>query len=210
MGYIQEAPTWRLRKRHRQQITLGVILLMLLATGAIGYAVYSGAIGGPAPIDVAKLPACPVTAPPPKPEQVVVNVYNATQRAGLAAKTATSLSLRHFAIRTYANDPKTETIKGTAVIRFGPKGAAGAQLVAVHVEGVKLVNDKRKSAIVDLVLGAGYKGLKPISATTPTPVATPTCRTAVPTATGTATPVGSGPASGPAVTTKGKVTSTAK
>jgi hypothetical protein len=197
MGYIQEAPTWRLRRRHRQQITLGVVLLLLLATGGIGYAVYSGAIGGPTPIDVAKLPACPVTAPPPKPEQVVVNVYNATQRSGLAAKTATSLSLRHFAIRSYANDPKKETIKGTAVIRFGPKGAAAAQLVAVHVDGVKLVNDKRKSATVDLVLGAKYTGLKPLSATTPTPVATPTCHTVVPTATGSATPIGSRPATGP-------------
>ncbi|WP_426564008.1 LytR C-terminal domain-containing protein [Angustibacter sp. McL0619] len=190
MGYIEEAPSWRLRKRHRQQITLGLILLLLVAAGGVGYAVYSGAIGGPETVDVAKLPPCPVTKPPLKPEQVVVNVYNATQRNGLAAKTATSLSLRHFAIRTYSNDPAVETIKGTAVIRFGPKGAEGARLVATHVAGVKLINDKRKSAMVDLVLGAKYAGLKPLSATTVAPNPTPTCRTVAPTVTpsGTATP----------------------
>jgi hypothetical protein len=142
-------------------------------------------------VDVAKLPPCQATAPPLKPEQVIVNVYNATQRTGLAAKTATSLSLRHFAIRTYANDPKSETVKGTAIIRFGPQGAAAATLVAAHVTGAKMVNDKRKNAIVDLVLGAKYAGLKPLSATTPTPVTTPTCRTVTPSPTGTGTPSGS-------------------
>jgi hypothetical protein len=194
MGYIQEAPSWRLRKRHRQQITLLVVLLLLVATGGIGYAVYSGAIGGPVEVDVSALPPCPSTPPPLRPEQVKVNVYNATQRTGLAAKTATALSLREFAVGTYANDPKNEKVSGIAIIRYGPQGAAAAAVLAKHVAGVKLVKDKRKGAGVDLVLGAKYKNLTPLSSTTPTPVASPTCRTVAPTATATASTTPSGTA----------------
>ena len=180
-GYIDEPPTWRLRKRHRQQITLVLVLLLLLATGAVGYAVYSGAIGGPEQVDLAKLPPCGPVVKPPAPEKVHVNVYNATQRDGLAAKTANALALRSFAVGTYANDPKNEKVTGFAIIRYGPKGRAAATVLAAHVAGAKMVNDKRKSAGLDLVLGAKYKGLKPLAEVTATPTTTPTCRVVTPT-----------------------------
>jgi hypothetical protein len=176
VAYIEEASGWRTRKRHRQQATLVAVLAVLLVTGGIGYAVYSGAIGGPEAVDVSALPPCPSTPPPLKPEKVVVNVYNATDRNGLAAKTATTLSLRHFAVAKVANDPRSEKVTGTAILRYGPRGKAAAQLLAGHLSAPKLVPDKRKVATVDLVLGAKFAGLKPLASTTSTTPATPTCR----------------------------------
>ncbi|GAA4350496.1 LytR C-terminal domain-containing protein [Angustibacter luteus] len=201
-GYIDEPPTWRLRKRHRQQITLGLVLLLLLATGAVGYAVYSGAIGGPAQVDVAKLPPCPPAAKVLTPESVHVNVYNATRRDGLAAKTANALALRSFAIGTYANDPKNERVAGIAIIRYGPKGSAAATVLAKHVAGAKLVNDKRKGAGVDLVLGAKYKSLKPLAQVTATPTSTPTCRVVTPTPSVTTSPTATAKVTAKATTAK--------
>ena len=121
MSYIEEASSWRVHKRHRQQITLVAVLLILVITGGIGYAVYSGAIGGPETVDVAKLPACSPTAKALLPEQVSINVYNATTRNGLAASTATALGLRSFGILTYANDPRAEKVTGTRSSATGPR-----------------------------------------------------------------------------------------
>ncbi len=195
MAYIQEASSWRVRRRRRQWITLVVVLAMLVAAGVVAYGFYSGAIGGPAKVDVASLPPCPTsspTAPPLTPEKVTVNVYNATTRNGLAARVATALDLRTFRVGKIANDPRHAKVTGTAEVRYGAKGAAAARLVAAQVSNAKLVKDKRGSAVVDLVLGAKYAGLRPIAATSPTSTASPTCRPLSPTSapTSTASPSG--------------------
>jgi hypothetical protein len=209
LSYITESSSWRDRKRHRQQLTLLVILALIVVAGGIGYAVYSGVIGGPDPVDVTTLPPCPTaTAKPMTPDRVVVNVYNATRRGGLAASAATSLDRRSFQVRAIANDPLAAKVPGTAVVRHGSKGLAQAQLVAAQVAGAKLVKDKRRTAVVDLVLGTKYQGLKTLAQTTPTPQSTPSCRpaTATSTATSTATPTAKSPL--PKVTTKGRTPDT--
>ncbi len=188
MSYITESTNWRDRRRHRQQITLAVVLLLIVGAGGVGYAVWSGAIGGPTRVDVSTLPPCPsVTTKPLTPDKVAVNVYNATRRNGLAAKAATALDLRGFGVRTIANDPRGSKVPGTAIVRYGTKGKAAAQLVAAQVPSAKLIRDKRTTVAVDLVLGAKFDGLAPIASATAS--ATPTCRpvTPTPTATGTAT-----------------------
>ncbi|GAB3591945.1 hypothetical protein GCM10027446_11690 [Angustibacter peucedani] len=188
MSYIKEASSWRDRKRHRQQITLLVVLGLLVASGGIGYLVYSGVIGGPDKVDVSTLPPCPTaTKKPLTPDQVVVNVYNATKRNGLASSVATTLDRRSFQIGTIANDPLHAKVTGTAVIRYGTRGTAAAQLLSSQLDGAKLSRDKRKNASVDLVLGAKYKSLKTLAQITATP-STPTCRPSTPTATTTSSP----------------------
>ena len=62
--------------------------------------------------------------------QVTVNVYNATNRAGLAASTAKDVKARGFVDRPVANDPLKKKIDGAGELRFGPNGKAGAALVA--------------------------------------------------------------------------------
>jgi hypothetical protein len=95
----------------------------------------------------------------PKPKTITLNVYNSTSRNGLARKTANLLAARGFTIGNVSNDPSPKAVKGFAEVRYGPKGALAARVVAAEVKGAVLVEDKRTSADVDLAVGAAYKHL---------------------------------------------------
>lgn len=180
MPYIKESSAWRARRRHRQQITLAVVLLLLVGAGGIGYGVWSGALGTKNPPGAATLPPCPAV-PARKaltPDRVTVNVYNATRRAGLAGSAARALKDRSFVVGDIRNDPLNARVTGTAVVRYGAKAKAAAALVAAQVTGAQLVPVKRTSTEVDLVLGVRYAGLAPVKAT---PIPTPSaCQSATP------------------------------
>lgn len=92
----------------------------------------------------------------PKPDTVTTNVYNATDRAGLAAATADELKSRGFLIGTVANDPKAKTVTGVAEIRYGTKGELAAKLMTFYIPGATLVNDGRGDTSIDTVLGAAF------------------------------------------------------
>jgi hypothetical protein len=102
--------------------------------------------------------------------QVTVNVYNATNRSGLAAATAKDVKGRGFVVGQVANDPSKKKIDAPAEVRFGPNGKAGSELVARLVEGAVPTQDTRADASVDLVIGNGFKALVAV----PTATATPT------------------------------------
>ena len=113
----------------------------------------------------------------PKPAKVKVNVYNATATSGLASKTASDLEDRGFRVGKVANDPVGRALPGVAEIRFGPKGAEGAQLLLLYVPGAELVELDRKGRNVDLATGTGFTGLAPqpevaAQLASPSPVAT--------------------------------------
>ena len=137
----------------------------------------------------------------PKPATVTVNVYNATDRSGLARKTAVEMKARGFVIGKVANDPLGKSVVVSAEVRHGPKGLAQARLVSFYVPGSVLVADTRADATVDMVLGEAYSGVaSPAEVTkalaSPSPTSSgPGCATPTPTASATA----SGTA--PAVTT---------
>jgi hypothetical protein len=97
----------------------------------------------------------------PKPATVTVNVYNATDRAGLAGRTSAELKARGFGIGRVANDPLGKSLKNVGEIRYGPAGAQNAALMAFYVTGATLVLDKRTDATVDVVLGQKYKAVTP-------------------------------------------------
>jgi len=112
-------------------------------------------------------PCVTVTVTPgaglPSPAQVTTNVYNATDRAGLAASTAEELQLRGFVIGAIDNDPLSKTITGVAELRHGPSGESAAKLLAFYLPGAELVDDGRQDATVDTVLGAAYTSVAPQS-----------------------------------------------
>ncbi len=112
-------------------------------------------------------PCVTVTVTPgaglPSAAQVTTNVYNATDRAGLAASTAEELQTRGFVIGAIDNDPLSKTITGVAELRHGPSGESAAKLLAFYLPGAELVDDGRQDATVDTVLGAAYTAVAPQS-----------------------------------------------
>jgi hypothetical protein len=122
----------------------------------------------------------------PSKDSVVLNVYNATNRAGLAAQVARDFKAEGFRINKVSNDPRGKRIPEVAEIRFGPNARAAAELVEYYLAGAKMVELKRGGPRVDVALGRGYTSLADGGAVaavlaTPTQVLTgPGCGDAVP------------------------------
>jgi hypothetical protein len=176
VSYVVESgasPARRARRR-RAFITLAVVALMLFFAFWYAYSYYRE---GPRPA-AAATPTCTTTTQPVlKPASVTVNVYNSTDRNGLAAKTAAEVAKRGFKVKAVANDPLDKGVTGTAEVRYGKAGKAHAKLVLALVKGAKAVQDDRKDVSVDLVLGSKFTALvKPAKASNAaqTSKATPT------------------------------------
>lgn len=99
----------------------------------------------------------------PNPSQVTTNIYNSTDRAGLAASSAEELQTRGFIIGTIDNDPLARAVSATAEIRHGPSGLASAQLMTFYIPGSVLVDDARTDATIDTVLGQAFTAIAPQS-----------------------------------------------
>lgn len=165
------------RHRRKQSPIVGVILVivgMVVLFGA-GYGlsriIQGSSGGGDSASSTSATSAETSTAPEPEPcvtvtvtpgaglpsaSQVTTNVYNATDRTGLAASTAEQLQVRGFVIDKIDNDPLSKTITGVAEIRHGPSGESAARLMAFYLPGAELVDDGRKDATIDTVLGAAF------------------------------------------------------
>lgn len=160
-------------RRYRSLATLLVVLLVLALGFWLAYSYFRDpdAGGGQTP----PVPTCrPATAQDVSPESTKVNVFNATNRAGLAKTTSTQVANLGFQVGTVANDPLKKEIPGPAEVRYGPKGKANAQLVLAAVgKGAASVEDTRKDATVDLVLGDTFRKLGPL----PSPSGLPICST---------------------------------
>lgn len=96
----------------------------------------------------------------PRPDSVVVNVYNSTNRAGLAGTTAQELSLRGFRINKVENDPLGVSLRGVGEIRYGTNGADSARLLQFYFPEAVLVEDDRGGPRVDISLGRGFEAIE--------------------------------------------------
>ena len=159
------------RKKRRQLIVLGVVVLGLFFAFWYAWSYYQADNSARA----SRPPAATCSPYDPKavtPESTRVNVYNASNRVGLAASVSRSLGDRGFVIGKVANDPTSRKTPKVAEIRYGPKGEAQAKLLRTSMpKGTTLVNDKRKVVIVDLALGPKFTTLAPV----PTSTALPMC-----------------------------------
>ena len=155
--------TFRVKRQRRSTVVLAIVLLAL--AGAFYYAssYFRASTPEPGPCTTA------TTSAALKPADVSLNVYNSTDRRGLAAAVAKGARERGFKVKAVANDPKRANGKQVAQIRFGPEGAESARLVRLHVPKAVLVNDKRKGDTVDLVVGAAWKSYGAVPAVS-TPV----------------------------------------
>ena len=160
------------RRRARWWVVVRRVLAVVVALGVVGGAVYAawhylvrpGAQGQMAcPTPTATTGAPPFT--PVAAARIRVNVFNSTQRDGLAASVARELRQRGFRVAAVANDPRRRKVSAAAEVRHGPRGYAQARTLAAHVEGpVVLAPDRRADASVDLALGTGWRRTRPPAA----------------------------------------------
>ncbi|MDP4675380.1 MAG: LytR C-terminal domain-containing protein [Candidatus Nanopelagicales bacterium] len=170
----------RAASRHRRRrnpatsIVLVVVGMVVLFAAGFGLSVIirgaasdtdangggGGGGGGTSSPSPTPLPCVTVTVTPgaglPNPSSVTTNIFNGTDRAGLAATTAEDLQTRGFIIGTIDNDPLGRAVSATAEIRHGPAGLAAAQLMTYYVPGAVLVDDARTDATIDTVLGQAF------------------------------------------------------
>lgn len=163
----------RRRVRERQAVIFGVMLGAMAVAAFGAAAVYTGNlslpflsqdIASPAPtgLAAANSPCPPEGALPVPYGEITVNVYNGTNRAGLAGETSTSLAGRGFVIGVQGNASDvgfSGTQDGTALIQFGAQGAAQAYTVAAQFDSPRLVLDNREDASVDVIVGTSYNAL---------------------------------------------------
>ena len=172
MDYAQQ-PAFSIYHRRRQRraaITLVLVSLMMLGSFAYAAAYFQGWVGNQASAEASSECQQVTRAQALKASTVTINVYNATDRQGLAASVAKSLRTQGFKVSAVANDPLGKLIAGVGEVRRGRTGAAGAALVATRFPGAKVVADRRADATVDVVLGNKFTSLRaPSTAVTKVP-----------------------------------------
>lgn len=157
-------PTW---------VTALLITILMIGVFALGYFLALYVTRPPAPPQQAAAPsAAPsvtadpcLSAPPrlgdglPVKDAVVLNVFNATSKQGLAAQAALDFKREGFRILSIENDPRKAKVEGVAEIRYGPNGRKAAQLVKYYLAGAKMIELKRDDTVVDVALGPSYTQL---------------------------------------------------
>lgn len=163
MGYVRTAgmSTAARRARRRAALVIAGLLVGLLAVFVLALASVQGWISMPGS-ETADTETASVTVDPPALEagDVLVNVFNATDTAGMASRAGQALEARGFMVEGVGNDPDGADVPGVAVIRHGPAGAEAARVLqAALPEGVELVEVTSESETVDLVLGDQWQDL---------------------------------------------------
>lgn len=113
----------------------------------------ASASAAPLPCETTMVTAAEVL---PRSSKVKVNVWNATDRVGLASDVAKVLKARSFTIKKVDNDPQAKVLEGVGQIRYGVNGRANAELLAFYFPGAILVQDDRPKKIVDIALGNAF------------------------------------------------------
>jgi LCP family protein required for cell wall assembly len=106
-----------------------------------------------------------VTIPP---SSVSVQVLNATNTSGLAAKAAQDLAGEQFAISGTGNAPRGSDASST-VIRYGPEREDSAKTLAAAVPSATLHLDSSFGSGLQLLVGSDYDGVRPVHVASSTP-----------------------------------------
>jgi len=92
-------------------------------------------------------------------KDVIINVYNATNRTGLARSSADALRAAGFTIGTVANWPGPDGVQSFGTIRFGPAAEEPATGLVEHYGQPLLVRPiEREGTDIDIVLGEAFDG----------------------------------------------------
>lgn len=147
-------PRFRPVDTRRRAIGVSVVVAVLAGIGAGAWAFGINA-------DSEGLGGCveqAYAAPPPT--GALVNVYNSTQKPGLAQEVAEELRQRGFQIGEIGNDPLRRKIRGTGELRVGPDGEPQVAPLQAWEAGMSVIRESRRSGdTVDYVLGERWQAL---------------------------------------------------
>ncbi len=193
----------RLSRRPRRRRIVFAVLGAVLGIALLGYGslqliqVFRGDGDEPRATAGGKCPdkgsgaasAAPAAAPAvvlPQPADITVNVYNATQRAGLAKAVGDELKARGFTVGQVGNAPADfdKKVPGTGILLGSPKtDKAAYSVLGTQLAGDTLQSDAREGADIDLILGDAFTELSPKATAdqelallaNPKPAAAPAC-----------------------------------
>lgn len=158
----------RRRMRERQALIFGSLVAALGVVGLGAVAVYtsdatlpfdSGFSYAEKPKDEVFPTAClPENTLPVSYAKIKVNIYNTTERPGLATAVRNDLSKRGFEIKDVGNSDQRRV--GNAIV-YGHKGLSRAYTLAAHFPDAALILDERDDRSVDVLVGDSFKALVP-------------------------------------------------
>lgn len=158
----------RRRMRERQALIFGSLVATLGVVGLGAVAVYTSNATLPfdngfsyaeKPKDEVFPTAClPENTLPVSYAKIKVNIYNTTERPGLATAVRNDLSKRGLEIKDVGNSDQRRV--GNAIV-YGYKGLSRAYTLAAHFPDAALILDERDDRTVDVLIGDNFKALVP-------------------------------------------------
>jgi hypothetical protein len=149
--------------RLRRRILHGVVLVLLVGLIAVAIIVALAIMNGQIKIPTAERSRAPVSACPtamfdytPN-DKVSLNVYNATNRPGLARSVADEFLARKFAVAEVGNTQSG--YRGVAAVVSGAAGQSAAFSVQRNLPESDYFQDSRPDGSVDVILTGDFKEL---------------------------------------------------
>jgi hypothetical protein len=92
---------------------------------------------------------------------IKVNVYNATDKIGLANSVKLDFEYRKFHVVKTGNNPLGKPVPGVALLRYGPKAVGASYVINAYFlnDAVPEYDPKRTDDSVDVVLGSDFRQL---------------------------------------------------
>lgn len=151
----------------RQAVVFGFLTVALAGILLVAIAQFTGVLPSPfarefsekeTQQEVALKPVCPPSgATPLAPDAITVNVYNGTNRTGLAAEMQKKLAALGFKIGDVGNFDAG--YNGTALIRVAEGQIPAGYTLSRLFDKPLVVFDDRDTPNIDLILGEEYKEL---------------------------------------------------
>lgn len=149
--------------RLRRRILHGVVLVLLVGLIAVAIIVALAIMNGQIKIPTAERSRAPVSACPTATfdytpnDKVSLNVYNATNRPGLARSVADEFLARKFAVAEVGNTQSG--YRGVAAVVSGAAGQSAAFSVQRNLPESDYFQDGRPDGSVDVILASDFKEL---------------------------------------------------
>ncbi|MBE1488064.1 LytR C-terminal domain-containing protein [Plantactinospora soyae] len=95
------------------------------------------------------------------PEDIKINVFNATSTPNQANEVKDDFQNRKFKVLKAGNEPKNKGVDRVAVLRYGPKGVGSYHVLKAYFlnEATPEFDLKRDTDVVDVVIGDEFKQL---------------------------------------------------